>query len=74
MEELENRGIVELLFEDNSQGDKVFRFVQNFMRETLFGIQVYDKQRKPTHLKFIAYLQENMVLNWQTNVKFYDLS
>lgn len=69
LEELENRDIIELLFEDG-YGDKIYRFTQSFMRETLYTLQVFDTQRKPVHTKFIYYLQENIIYNWQTHWNF----
>ena len=37
LEELENRDIVELLFEDG-YGDKIYRFTHSYMRETLYSL------------------------------------
>jgi hypothetical protein len=54
---------VELIFEDG-YGDKIYRFSQRFMRETLYSMQVFDQQKKPVHTRFINYLQENMIFNW----------
>jgi predicted ATPase len=36
LEELENRDVIELLFEDG-YGDKIYRFTHTFMRETLYS-------------------------------------
>jgi hypothetical protein len=37
LEELENRDIMELLYEDG-YGDKIYRFTHSFMRETLYSL------------------------------------
>lgn len=60
---------MELIFEDG-YGDKIYRFSQRFMRETLYSMQVFDQQKKPVHTRFINYLQENMIFNWQTEWNF----
>ena len=65
LNELENRDIVELLFEDG-YGDKIYRFTHGYMRETLYSLQVFESQKRPVHGRFIGYLQENMMFNWQT--------
>jgi hypothetical protein len=41
LEELENRDIIELLFEDG-YGDRIYRFSHTFMRETLFSLQIFE--------------------------------
>jgi hypothetical protein len=41
LEELENRDIVELLFEDG-YGDKIYRFTHSYMRETLYSLQIFE--------------------------------
>jgi hypothetical protein len=69
LEALENRGILEMLFEDG-YGDKVYRFTHPFMREALYALQIFHLQRKPVHAKLISYLQENMIYNWQTEWNF----
>lgn len=40
------------------------------MRETLYNMQTHESQKKPAQTKFISYLQENMIFNWQTEWNF----
>ena len=40
------------------------------MRETLYSMQIFEVQKKPVHTRFINYLQENMIFNWQTEWNF----
>ena len=64
--ELEARGLIELVYEE--EDDAVYRFESTFLRETLFQMQMFEGQRRVTHWKVIAYLQDNIVYNWQTDV------
>eukprot|EP00347_Sterkiella_histriomuscorum_P004823 403358953 len=67
---LENRNLIEMVYEDGSQGDKIYRFNQSFLRECLFQLQIYEGQRKQLHSKISHFLQENMIYNWQTDWNF----
>ncbi len=67
---LEQRGLIELVFEDQNTEDKFYRFDNPFLRETLFKLQLYSTQRQVTHGRMITYLQENLLYNWQTDVIF----
>jgi hypothetical protein len=45
LNELEVRGLIELVYDDGG-GDSFYRFQVLFLRETLFQLQMFEEQRK----------------------------
>ena len=66
LRELEDRDLIEMIYDDNTSSEKFYRFNHPFTRVTLYQMQPFEGQVRQIHLKVIQFMKDNTMLDYTT--------
>ena len=70
LSELEKRDMIELIYDDNMQNDRFYRFTHPFTRMTIYQGMPWEWKVKDIHQKIIEYMKDTVIYDYTTGWSF----
>ena len=70
LDELEQRDMIEMIYDDNMLNDRFYRFTHPFTRSTIYQSMPWEWKVKDIHQKIIEYMKDNIIYDYTTGWSF----
>ena len=70
LQELEQRDLIEFLYDDNMTNDKFYRFTYPFTRLTIYQSMPWELKTKEIHRHIITYMRDKVTHDYTTGWSF----